>query len=532
MVSIKSIVKRHGKTNDPASAHFSESRLPGRTSLNIGRHLAFSIGSTHIQMAATTHFGRRRRTLDVTFAPFPGNLNTPEERAEYLTNSIGMYLARHGGRNPSVFLTVSGCETAFRTFLMPTMKARDLDSAIEYEAEKQIPFPLSECVFGYRPTCKVVAQDRVRHRISLHAATTRYIKEQLDPFRAKGIDVSRIFHAHDVIGELLEDLPDFRDDHSYTLMQVAYDRSEISFYHGSSLEFVQVGSTAASQLGDDPDETRLRFFAESLTRELETAQDFYAGQYARTPSGTVLVYGELAEAPELIERTGAFTSFDFIPFPTERLPYLRNQELSRDEACAVCLPALAASVCRKRLANLLPAEERRRQTKNKLNRWSRISLALVTVVLIASWAIMYRAAADAELTQSRLEDQVADIKNSDTYISYYVLKQQMAADRSYIETTKANPSYFNLNLKQLSLVTPPAVRLTTLDYRPTDSTANLTIHGVASSEDIPPEVVLAEYVEGLRASPFFQKVTVLRHVKRKVQGESVIDFQIGMEGAV
>ncbi len=483
-------------------------------------------------MATTAHFGRRRRILDVTCAPLPGSLNTPEERTGCLTNSINMYLARHGGRYPSVSLTVSGRETAFRTFLMPVMKTHDLNSAIEYEAEKQIPFPLSECVFGYRPTSEVVAQNRVRYRIGLQAVTTRYIKEQLDPFRAKGIEVSRVFHAHDVIGQLLGDLPGFQDDHSYTLMDVAHDRSELSFYHGSTLDFVQIASTAASQLGDDPDDTRLRFFAESLTRELETSQDYYAGQYARTPSGTVLVYGELAGAPELVERINAFTSFDFIPFPTERLPYLRDQELSRDEACAVGLPALAASVCRRRLVSLLPAEEKRRQTEKKLNRRARISLALVTVVLLVFWAIMYRTAADAELTQSRLEDQVADIRNSDTYLSYYVLQQQMAADRSYIETTKADPSYFNLNLKQLSLVTPPGVRLTTLDYRPADSTANLTIHGVASSEDIPPEIVLAEYVEGLRASPFFQNVTVLRHVKRKAKGESVIEFQISMEGAV
>ncbi len=532
MVSIRSIVKRSVKTDDTAGAHFLEERLPGRTGLNVGRHLAFSIGGTHIQMAATTHLGRRRTPRDVSYVPVPESLSTPKERSEYLTNSIGMYLARHGGKNPSVSLTVSGRQTAFRTFLMPAMKSRDLDSAIEYEAEKQVPFPLSDCIFDYRATRRVTTQDRVRYRIGLHAATTQHVKEQLDPLRGAGAEVSRVYPAHDVIGQLLADLPGFHDDHCYTLMQVAHERSEISFYHGSSLEFVQICSTAASQLGDDPDEVRLKFFAESVTKELETSQDYYAGQFARTPSGTVLVYGELAGAPELVERIDAFTSFDFIPFPTEDLPYLRDQELSRDEACAVCLPALAASVCRKRLVSLLPAEEKRHQTERKLNRWSGISLVLLTVGLLASWAIMYRAAANAELKQSRLEEQVAVIRNSDTYLAYYQVKQQMAAERAYIETTKATPSHLNLNLKQLSLVTPKAVWLTTLDYRPADSSQNLTIRGIAVSEGIPPEVVLAEYVEGLRASPFFRNVTVLRHVKRKVKNESVIEFEIGMEGAV
>jgi hypothetical protein len=55
---------------------------------------------------------------------------------------------------------------------------------------------------------------------------------------------------------------------------------------------------------------------------------------------------------------------------------------------------------------------------------------------------------------------------------------------------------------------------------------------VVNARDVPPEVVLAEYVETLNHSPLFENVTVDRHYKNKTKNGFEMDFQLSLKGKV
>ena len=59
---------------------------------------------------------------------------------------------------------------------------------------------------------------------------------------------------------------------------------------------------------------------------------------------------------------------------------------------------------------------------------------------------------------------------------------------------------------------------------------NLRIQGIAGSGQVPPELAVAEFIERLNTSGFFEDVKVERHVKRRIDGEAQIDFQLVMRG--
>jgi hypothetical protein len=82
------------------------------------------------------------------------------------------------------------------------------------------------------------------------------------------------------------------------------------------------------------------------------------------------------------------------------------------------------------------------------------------------------------------------------------------------------------------LLTPSTIRLFNLAYEPEKSGEIFTIQGVVTSKEIPPEVLLAEYVEDLNGSPFYENVTLMKYVKRRVADAFEIEFQIDMKGIV
>ncbi len=78
----------------------------------------------------------------------------------------------------------------------------------------------------------------------------------------------------------------------------------------------------------------------------------------------------------------------------------------------------------------------------------------------------------------------------------------------------------------------PGITLDNLFYGIFNEEAPLMITGRASSNTIPPEVVLAEYVESLRASKLCDNVQVKRYLKRKNEDRFEIEFTIGLETTI
>ena len=61
---------------------------------------------------------------------------------------------------------------------------------------------------------------------------------------------------------------------------------------------------------------------------------------------------------------------------------------------------------------------------------------------------------------------------------------------------------------------------------------NLTLQGLVISDNIPPEVILAEYAETLASSPFYDDVSVVRHIKKSEDDKFIIEFAINLKGII
>ncbi len=504
---------------------------PGRVR-TFGRTLSFALNDDSVEMSAVYRLADRVSLLGIRKVYIPQDAKTEEAKDTFVVATIEEFMREYGRKNCTISLSVSGPETAFRTFSMPKLKPKQLSTAIAFEIKKQLPFPVKDCYYDYRRISKVTSGETESLKISLQAATRRLVEKRLDPFTRLGYDVSHVYNAPDAIGLLLQSLPAFADDTSFALISIERDRSQIAYYRGSTLEFYHYCSLGSSYLSSYGQDSLLTGFSELLADEIQNSLDFYTGQFSTRFSNQVFIYGDMAYADELVELLGSRFGFDFLRFPTEHLKFLRGSEMSQDMALPVCLSALAASVCDSKIANLLPPERQADTRRRVVDRTAPFCLILLALGLLLNWIILRSGLQTSHTYYGELTHNVETLRQSSVFVDYSNIKQQVEIDQSYLSKVAERPSYLGLNLKELSLLTPSTIRLLGLDLQGRQPSDNLILTGVVTTSDVPPEIILAEYIESLSKSAFYDNVTISRHNKKSVDDRFELSFTLKLTGVV
>jgi len=506
-----------------------EALSPGKR-ICIGRRVAFSINDTSIQMAASTSNGFRSRLLDVRKIHIPSTLEDLTERRSFAANAINIYFEEFGSNRTEISLILDGPDTAMRNISLPDMKRSDLRSAVGYEAIRQLPFPHDDCLFDYRPVQRITTDSKKHLKISVIASTKRLVLEQLALFDELGLEVAHLYHNQYVTGQMLNFLDNYNPDASYAMIDIKRDRCEIAYYHGCRLEFSHLGSTGSSFLTNRSDTTMFEYFAESLATEIQNSLDYYSGQQSSQFSNNILVHGDLAYSEELIERLSDRFGFSFVRFPIEHPSLKDNNESQFNDTIPVCLAVTAAVTSSATLPDLLPPQRKELHRIHSVNRLGVASLVVLAGLLGTFWLSDASMSSTVRTQQANLQKEVEAFKTTSAFVEYSRIKREIASNQAYIDKAKEVPSYLSLNLKELSHVTPPAVRLTSMDFQAGTENENLHISGVVTSNSTPPEVVLAEFVENLAASPFWENIRVDRYIKKRTKDGFSMEFDLTMKG--
>jgi len=494
--------------------------------------LAFAFNSNSLEMAFVRRFGRKIKLVDVRKVYIPKDQKDNQERNVFITRMVEEYHREFGKRYHKIVVTASGKETVFRTITLPKMKQKEFKAALEFEIKKQIPFPLEECLYDYRPITQIVKNGRELIRVSVHAITHRYVNEILAPFKNLGLEVTWLYNTQDVIGQLLGRLSFFRENTNYALLNIGKESSQISYYRGTLLEFTHVTSLGSSMLSNRYDDAKFENFTELLANEIQNSLDYYTGQYSSHFTNRVFVYGDMSYAEDLINLMSDHFGFEFSCFPVEKLDFCKGKEEEFKYSLPVSLAVIATGACSARLANLIPREQLLVQRRKIIDRVCISGLALMTGILLYGWYLDQSRLEIENKYLSELDQKIITYQNSREYDTYNILKRRIAIDKSYLNKIKEKSSYLGLHLKELSLLTPASIRLYNFEYHADKPDNDINLFGVVNAPDIPPEVVLAEYIETLNHSSLFDSVTVNRHYKSKTEAGFDLDFQLSLRGKI
>ncbi|MEK7774611.1 MAG: hypothetical protein AAB305_01855 [Candidatus Zixiibacteriota bacterium] len=509
---------------------FQERRFhPKRQSL-VGRSLSYFMDDYSIQMAACDHRGKRRHLITVENHPIPVSCVHEEQRQHFATTAVDAFERRFS--RPFMWRTavVSGRETAFRTFQMPGLSGQELASAVAFEATKQVPFPVEDTIVDFRKISATSGGSVSRLRINLHAATERIVGRILHHFRTSRLPVQSVHHSHDVLGQLLQYVPGYDEDENYALIFLGRGYAEIAFYQGITLEFLHTSPIDSSLVPDEGDPIGLKYLAAFLSSEVHSSMDYYAGQLAQSATGRLFCYGEMASNELLIEMITRDTGFSIDPFPIASLPFVDNANATLAHEALASLPLVASATCQLEMPSLLTTAEKASTSQKKADLHGKSLIAVVTAVLLGVWGLQTQEQWKHEESLNLLLNEIERFKMSESYVTYQQLKSRIAGNESFFSQLRQAPGLIGFNLKALSHLTPGTIHLYNYEFNPLDPGKNLLLQGTVYSDGVPPEVLLADYVESLSHSTFYREVVVSRWTKRHLQDGFEIDFALSMRG--
>jgi Tfp pilus assembly PilM family ATPase len=521
------------KTKDDAADSLVIRRLKPPRRYSFGRHLAFTVGEDSIQMATASHLGTKVMLLDVRkHYVTESDGDAENRRAQTIRKEIRRYVDEFGGPQSTIAVTLAGKETALRLMTLPRLHGSDLAAAVAYEAKRQFPFSVDDCWIDHQVIERITSETSKQVRASVMAATRTAVAEQLAPFQELGLRVDYVYHTQEVVGQLLRALADFKGDRDYMLVDIHRKRTEISYYHGGDLQFFHVSSLGSSFLASRADTTVFEYFAESLATELQNSLDYFGGQFSGQTAHEVFVHGDLAYTTELIELLSDRVGFTFKRFPVEQLKLPWAQGSSFETDIPVCLPTVAAAVNQTRAMDLLPEPLKERRLLRSIDRFGIAGLVLVALMATGQWVMMNSRLNSSRDSLAELQTQITEFQSSDLFSTCTQVESRVAANKAYLKQAQEKKSYLGLNLKEISYLVPSGIHLQTMEYLTDNQNCNLSMSGIVTSVDTPPEVILAEFVANLARSPFYDDISVDRNVKRQENREFVLEFNLSMKAVI
>ncbi|UCD17662.1 MAG: pilus assembly protein PilM, partial [Candidatus Zixiibacteriota bacterium] len=499
----------------------------------LGRTIAILIEDNAVQLAAVRRSLTRTRLIDVTKIYIPSAYSTDETRQAFINAEITAYIREHGRFKTHYILGVAGSDTALRTIHLPPVSRRELSGAIYWEANRQIPFGLDSAYYGYRiiQTSEPNRSDIVP--IAVTAAPRAAIDERLALLETAGITINAIHCELEAIGHLLPFLDGFKTDKTYALINITANKTDISFYRGSQLNFIHTCSGGAEILaGSHPEGTGTPGFPGVLATEIQDAFDYYAGLHPDTNVDTAYMYGDLTYSEDLVGGLRDRFGIEFCRFPIAAAPKSKSVFADFEELIPVSLGAVALAISDYRMIDVLPYKMRQAKAAMRLYRYAIPALAIILVLQTGYWMSFKYQAKIEQHQLALLADQIDRFTSSPAYLIYRQIKRRTAYEQAILEMLQSNPTFFHLNLKELSRITPSRITLDHYELLNTDEGYTVFLAGRAIASDPPPEVALAEYIARLERSPFFSEVSLQKHDKRFHQAQFVVDFQIEMKAVI
>ncbi|MFH2035795.1 MAG: pilus assembly protein PilM [Candidatus Zixiibacteriota bacterium] len=500
---------------------------------NWGRTISIRFDHSSLQLVAVKKSFKSTKLLNVTKIYIPKTCTTEEKCNEFITVEINRYIKQYRTKNTRYVLGISGQETAQRNITFPSLPKKELDNAVYWEGNKRIPFGLNNSYFGYHLVETSQAGKECTANISLMAVAKEIVDKKLELLQPLNITISSVYHELEALGYLIPFIEGYDPEKSYALINIKERSSEISFYKGDCLKFMNISSVGTNTLSDTPDnDTKFEFFTESLVNEIANTLDYYVGQFANTSADRVFVYGDLSYSEELINNLTDRFGMEFKKFPIDRLEEEQKVGERFNTDLSVSLSGVALAYNNYALINFLPPYKIEQQKTHQIKRFSVAGMALLIFILIGIWSLMEKSNQAVAENIKDAKIQIENIHNSPTFVLYNQIKNRMAAERAFVDGLHHEPTYLNLNLKELSIITPKEILLTGFNLQKIEGENRLYLSGKVASSDPPPEVILAEFIARLENSTFYNDISLKKHIKQIDHDKFIIDFVISARALI
>lgn len=515
-------------------------RYPGRfrsdliwrpfSSLRAGHQLGLVISEQSLRLCLVKRFLQKSRIIDAR--TFQLGAEDSDEWLEKIGIAITIarrYLDERRISRVPVNVGLLGPDIGFRRMTLPHMPPKELVSAIAWEGKNLFPFDFAKCLVHHEVADRIIHDDGCRLGINVIAAREEIIRTVFEQLKSKNMKIGQVNFLPYFLTRITPNGISVEENHRHLLLYLDSEQSMAVFIHDGYLDFFQefVNQPNGGSY-DNPATENISVIID----ELESFLDIYNAHAREKRIGSIILCGKYGGNEQTVKEITSATGLPCRSIMSTGSLRAIGGNLSQwqlNESIAAVMTALAPSWRRP----LATPEFRRRLEKTKfIKRFATAAtLALITVAILLYTE--YRN--EKELTDrlNTVKHEISRIQKSDGYRTYLALIGELSRTRDYMQQAKSKKdSHYHVMLKELSLILPEHLTLTSINLIEQQGQYILTLDGRVKLKRFSPEIILAQYVEALEGSYFFQNVEVTAHSKRQEKGELDLSFQLRMDAQV
>lgn len=494
------------------------------SSLRIGHQLGLVITDNSARLCLVKQILFRRRVIDTTIYPLdPQETTSWPRRVDAAIKAVMGYLDERHLSRTTVNVGLVGDDIAFRRMYLPRMSKKELTSAITWEGQKLFPFDFEQCLVNHD-----VAEVRQKGEyqqigVNLVAIKREIVETLFDRMESAGLPVGHVDFLPAVIAMAFSDRVSSDDSVRRLLLHLDDDQSLAVFMHGGRLKFFQQFVTNPISTDDGR-----MMNAAAMAAELTTFLDLFKGQQSGNSVDEVIMAGKYAADPDVPEIFAANIGLPCRRFSEAGQIPTSCQSVDDSDAEAM-FDVIAAGLADTRRHPLIPDRTWRKIERKKtiLRLATAATLVLLLLGNFHAQSLLMNRHLRSELESARSSSQA--IENSAAYHAYLSLLGEMNRRQNrQTQMQSRHPSHLHLLLKELSRTIPDNISLTTMEFSSKNNPPRLRLEGVVSLSGFSPEIVLAQYVDALGKSPFFDNVIIERHIKKRDNGRFDLTFVLEM----
>lgn len=467
---------------------------------------------------------------------------------------------------------VQGPSTALLRLTLPRMPAKELRQAVRWEAQKALAFPLDNAILAHHIVGEVVDRDGVRKLAVLLAAVEgQHAAEAVGILRAAGLDPAGLTVVPAALGSLVQRGPALVErGQVWALLDIGAEASHLIFFRGAELQLAREIGTAGRAITEamttammiegrrvqldagqaerlkrehgipSPGEAgrqaegiplgqlgaMIRPALERLTVEIQRSFAYHQERVGGSPASRVILSGGTARLRNLV------------PFLAERLgigveilnPFARldlADHLTREglpEVAPRLAVAAGLALDRGRTLDLLPPQVRVARRAARARLAIRAAAAAAALVVAGTYGAAWLARAGTERALAARRASLAGLQPALEALQRLEAERGALAPqlRAY-DALLGGGTLWHGVLKELSNLTPRAV---TLNELAATAEGRLKLKGIVFTNGAAAEMILADYLGKLDASPFFSGVDLIGTREREDFDARALDFEV------
>lgn len=216
-----------------------------------GTAIGLDIDSGAVKAMQVSRSGGSRILQHVGYRRLPSGIIVDGEVADHdlLAAELQEFWSQHAFKGRSVYLGISNQKIVVRLLEFPRMAPEDLQTAISFEAQDQIPMPIEEAVLDYvvlGPLAEGSDLDRILIVAAQKDMVSRYTSAiRTAGLRPVGVDVKALSLLRSTLPETL-----FEDEGAILLLDISSEITNLCVAQGGSpalTRFIPGGSTYFAQ---------------------------------------------------------------------------------------------------------------------------------------------------------------------------------------------------------------------------------------------------------------------------------------------